>query len=60
MEKSGKKLTFSSFLAISGAAFALGVVVGAAVVAIIDYRDEKISRLYKLRRDADENYIYSD
>lgn len=60
MENSGKKLSFGSFLAISGAAFALGVIVGAAVVAIIDYRDEKISRLYKLRRDTDENYIYSE
>jgi hypothetical protein len=44
----------------AGAAFSLGFIVGAALVAILDYRDEKITRSYKLRRDTDENYIYSE
>ena len=26
----------------------------------LDYRDDKKDRLYKLRRDTDENYIYSE
>ena len=42
------------------AAFSLSFIVGAALVAILDYRDEKITRSYKLRRDTDENYIYSE
>ncbi|MBO6116024.1 MAG: hypothetical protein J6P14_02590 [Ruminococcus sp.] len=42
------------------AAFSLGFIVGASLVAILDYRDEKITRLYKLRHDTDENYIYSE
>lgn len=49
----------SVFLCV-GAGFVFGFISGAAIVAILDYRDEKISRLYKLRRDTDENYIYSE
>ncbi|MDO4863839.1 MAG: hypothetical protein Q4A05_06695 [Ruminococcus sp.] len=40
--------------------FVFGFIAGAGIVAILDYRDEKIARLYKLRRDTDENYIYSE
>ncbi len=40
--------------------FVLGFIAGAGLVAILDYRDEKIARLYKLRHDTDENYIYSE
>jgi capsular polysaccharide biosynthesis protein len=40
--------------------FVLGFIAGAGIVAILDYRDEKIARLYKLRHDTDENYIYSE
>lgn len=40
--------------------FVFGFIAGAGIVAILDYRDEKIARLYKLRHDTDENYIYSE
>lgn len=40
--------------------FVFGFIAGAGLVAILDYRDEKIARLYKLRHDTDENYIYSE
>lgn len=42
------------------AGFALGFILGAAVVAIIDYRDDKKEQLKRLKRDSDENYIYSE
>ena len=44
----------------AGAAFVRSVLCRSGIVAILDYRDEKIARLYKLRRDTDENYIYSE
>ena len=40
--------------------FVFGFIAGAGIVAILDYRDEMIARLYKLRHDTDENYIYSE
>ncbi len=40
--------------------FVFGFIAGTGIVAILDYRDEKIARLYKLRHDTDENYIYSE
>ena len=40
--------------------FVFGFIAGAGIVAILDYRDEKIARLYKLRHDTGENYIYSE
>ena len=49
----------SIFLGV-GAGFVFGFISGAAIVAILDYRDEKIAHLYKLRHDTDENYIYSE
>lgn len=41
------------------AAFSVGFILGAAVVAIIDYHDGKKEQLKKIKRDSDENYIYS-
>ena len=43
----------------AAASFACGFILGAAIVAILDYRDEKIKSQKKLRRDLDENYYYS-
>ena len=40
--------------------FAVGFVVGASLVAIIDHYDNKKNQLKKIRRDSDENYIYSE
>ena len=58
--KEKNKTDVGSFLLGTGAGFAVGFIVGAALVAILDYRDEKIARSYKLSRDTDENYIYSE
>lgn len=58
--KEKNQIHTSSFFIGAGAGFALGFIVGAAVIAILDYRDEKLNRLNKLRRDTDENYIYSE
>ena len=41
------------------AGFAIGFILGAAVVAIIDYYVDKKDQLKKLKRDTDENYITS-
>lgn len=41
------------------AGFAIGFILGAAVVAIIDYHVDKKDQLKKLKRDTDENYITS-
>ncbi len=42
------------------AGFALGFLVGASIVAIIDYYDDKKEQLRRIKRDSDENYIYSE
>lgn len=42
------------------AGFALGFLVGASIVAIIDYYDDKKEQLKRIKRDSDENYIYSE
>lgn len=60
MKNNDQKLQVGSFFLSAGTAFAIGFITGAAVVAILDYRDDKKDRLYKLRRDTDENYIYSE
>lgn len=58
--KNENKINVGSLLIGAGAGFTIGFIVGAALVAILDYRDEKAERSYKLRRDTDENYIYSE
>lgn len=40
--------------------FAVGFLMGAAVVAVIDYYDNKKINLKRIKRDSDENYIYSE
>lgn len=42
------------------AAFAIGFLFGASVVALFDYHDNKKEQLKRIRRDSDENYIYSE
>lgn len=42
------------------AAFAVGFLFGASVVALFDYYDNKKEQLKKIKRDSDENYIYSE
>lgn len=42
------------------AGFAVGFILGASLVAIIDYYDNKKVQLKKIKRDSDENYIYSE
>lgn len=42
------------------AGFAIGFLFGAAVVALFDYYDNKKEQLKKIKRDSDENYIYSE
>lgn len=42
------------------AGFAVGFILGASLVAIIDYYDNKKTQLKKIKRDSDENYIYSE
>ena len=56
-EKSGYSVLNVAAAALAG--FAAGFVLGASIVAIIDYRDEKREQLKRLRRDTDENYYYS-
>lgn len=43
----------------AGIGFAAGMMIGAAVAAFIDDRDEKCRALRKLEHDSDENYYYS-
>ncbi len=43
----------------TGIGFAVGFVLGAALVAIFDYRDTRREYLKRIRRDSDENYYYS-
>ncbi len=40
--------------------FAIGFLLGASVVAVIDYYDNKKAQLKRIKRDSDENYIYSE
>lgn len=40
--------------------FAAGFLFGAAVMAVIDHYDNKKAKLKRIRRDSDENYIYSE
>lgn len=42
------------------AGFAIGFLFGAAAVALFDYYDNKKEQLKKIKRDSDENYIYSE
>lgn len=42
------------------AGFAVGFLFGAAVVALFDYYDNKKEQLKRIKRDSDENYIYSE
>lgn len=42
------------------AGFAVGFLVGATLVAVIDYYDNKKAQLKRIKRDSDENYIYSE
>lgn len=42
------------------AGFAIGFLLGASVVAVIDYYDNKKAQLKRIKRDSDENYIYSE
>ncbi|MDE5764656.1 MAG: hypothetical protein K2I00_06785 [Ruminococcus sp.] len=42
------------------AVFAVGFLFGAAAVALFDYYDNKKEQLKKIKRDSDENYIYSE
>lgn len=41
-------------------AFAMGFLFGATVVALFDYYDNKKQQLNRIKRDSDENYIYSE
>ena len=58
MSENSVKNTTDVLLAAS-AGFALGFVLGAAAVAIFDYRDARREYLKKIRKDSDENYYYS-
>lgn len=40
--------------------FTVGFLCGAAIMAVIDHYDNKKNQLKKLKRDSDENYIYSE
>lgn len=40
--------------------FTVGFLCGAAIMAVIDHYDNKKNKQKKLRRDSDENYIYSE
>ncbi len=40
--------------------FAVGFLFGAALMAVIDHYDNKKTQLKKIKRDSDENYIYSE
>lgn len=40
--------------------FAVGFLCGAAIMAVIDHYDNKKNKQKKLKRDSDENYIYSE
>lgn len=42
------------------ARFTMGFLLGAVLVAIIDYHDENSKKMKKIKRDSDENYIYSE
>ncbi len=42
------------------AGFTMGFLLGAAIVAIIDYHDERNKKIKRIKRDSDENYIYSE
>ncbi|MCM1133071.1 MAG: hypothetical protein NC340_06330 [Ruminococcus flavefaciens] len=42
------------------AGFAIGFLLGASVMAVIDYYDNKKAQLKRIKRDSDENYIYSE
>lgn len=42
------------------AGFVVGFLMGAALVAVIDYYDNKKTQLKRIKRDSDENYIYSE
>lgn len=42
------------------AGFAVGFILGASLVAIVDYYDNKKTQLKRIQRDSDENYIYSE
>lgn len=42
------------------AGFVAGFLMGAALVAVIDYYDNKKTQLKRIKRDSDENYIYSE
>ena len=51
--------TFRDLIIAAGTGFAAGLVIGAAVAAFIDDRDEKCRAISKLEHDSDENYFYS-
>lgn len=59
MKFSDDTRSMGSFLFGAGAGLTVGFVIGAAIVAVIDYRDEKLERFRRIRRDSDENYYYS-
>lgn len=42
------------------AGFTMGFLLGAAIVAIVDYHDERVKKIKRINRDSDENYIYSE
>ena len=59
IEKEVTKAIESSVLKVF-AGFAVGFVVGASVMAIIDYYDNKKTQLRRIQSGTDENYITSE
>lgn len=43
----------------AGAGFVVGFAFGAAIVAVIDYYDEKHSEISRIKKASDENYYYT-
>ncbi len=48
-----------SFWKGAGLGFVVGFAVGAAIVAVIDYCDEKHSEIRRIEKASDENYYYT-
>ncbi|MDE7365368.1 MAG: hypothetical protein K2N27_10930 [Ruminococcus sp.] len=59
IEKEVTKAIESSVLKVL-AGFAAGFVVGASVMAIIDYHESKKNKLRRIQSGTDENYITSE
>lgn len=59
IEKEFSKAAENSALGIF-AGFAMGFILGASIVALIDYYDNKKEKLSRIANGADENYITSE